>query len=269
MRLTSPAAHRPSARSGLRSRLASALLAAIGASGPAQAQYQPDSSMGTGGATLPGPRATRSAAALDGRRRAESGWWSETSITAQATLTNNANYGDVQRPRGRSDHRADSGVELPPRGRAAARQWIRFARHARLCRRHADEPHPAAGQRPGEPGGHRKSVLHRRFDLSPTSPSSIRSCRARSSRRPTTSTPTSQARLAPYFKGNFGTTRPGWSAATTPTRGLRRPTIRWATPTTPQQLAEVVRAPTPLGPDAAGEQRPHPDPEPACSLTRR
>ena len=62
-------------------RLATLILAAIGASGPAEGQYQPAAPVG-GGIDVPAP----------GRV----GWWSETSITTQATLTNNANYGESE-----------------------------------------------------------------------------------------------------------------------------------------------------------------------------
>ena len=87
MRLTS-AAHRPSAESRTPKRIATVLLATIGASGPAQAQYQPDSSISTGGATLPGSPGYQVGGGLDVGAARRAGWWSETSITTQATLTN-------------------------------------------------------------------------------------------------------------------------------------------------------------------------------------
>jgi uncharacterized protein (PEP-CTERM system associated) len=62
-------------------RLATLILAAIGASGPAEGQYQPAAPTGGG---------------IDVPSRGRAGWWSETSITTQATATNNANYGESQ-----------------------------------------------------------------------------------------------------------------------------------------------------------------------------
>ncbi len=55
-----------------------------------------------------GLRATRSVAALDAPAARRVGWWSETSITAQATLTNNANYGES------GDREGDLIIELIP-----------------------------------------------------------------------------------------------------------------------------------------------------------
>ena len=48
-------------------------------------------------------------------RRGVQGWATEASFTAQATLTNNANYGESNVRAGRSDSRVHSGAQLQPR----------------------------------------------------------------------------------------------------------------------------------------------------------
>ena len=115
MRLISAAAHCPGAANRTPMRLATILLAAVGASGPAQSQYQPDSSISTGGARLPGPAGYQVGGGIDvgaPRRRA-----------GGVNHHHHAGDGDQQRqlrrtdrPRGRPDPRADPEVELPPRG---------------------------------------------------------------------------------------------------------------------------------------------------------
>ena len=223
MRLTSPAAHRPNARSGLRSRLASALLAAIGASGPAQAQYQPDSSIGTGGAMLPGPAGYQVGGGLDVPAAHRVGWWSETSITAQATLTNNANYGDVGAREGDliieltpawNFHRAgarlrvDGFVSLDMIGYVEGTQTSRILPQANvLANLEAIE-----------------NLFFIDGSIGPTSPWSIRFYRGRISRRPTTSTPMSRRDSRLTSRATSASTSAGLSEVTTRTRGAPRPT---------------------------------------------
>ncbi len=167
-----------------------------------------------------------------GPRRGIEGGATDVSFTAQATLTNNANYGASNVRQGDLILEFIPALELPPRGGAAARRRLRLARLPRLCRRHAGEQHPAAGQHPGEPRGDRQSVLRRWIDLGrPVGRQSVPAAlgvlvdqQPVHVRRKPASRRTSRATSA--------TTRPGWSAATTPTRGLRSPTIRSAMPTT-------------------------------------
>jgi uncharacterized protein (PEP-CTERM system associated) len=92
--------------------LALATAAAIGVAAPAGAQApgMPDGSISTGGASLPGPAAYQVGPGLEttAPRRGGLGWWTETSITAQATATNNANYGQS------TDREGDVILELIP-----------------------------------------------------------------------------------------------------------------------------------------------------------
>ena len=126
MRLISAAARRSSAANRTPMRLATVLLAAVGASGPAEAQYQPDASIGTG---APGFRGLRlpGRGGIDVGAPGRAGWWSSTSITTRATATNNANYGESAAREG------DLIIDLipggiSPVGCAAARRWLRLAR---------------------------------------------------------------------------------------------------------------------------------------------
>lgn len=106
MRLISRAAPRSRLWDRAPLRLATVMLAVLGASAPVKAQYQPDIS---GGAALPVPGGPPgSGITADGAGVGRIGWWSEASITAQATLTNNANYGST------ADREADLILQLIP-----------------------------------------------------------------------------------------------------------------------------------------------------------
>ena len=81
--------------------LAAAVLATVGIAlvGDTQAQAMPDYPTGSG-IPLPGPAGVPTGTSTGteprgaGTRRGALGWWTEASINSQATLTNNANYGE-------------------------------------------------------------------------------------------------------------------------------------------------------------------------------
>ena len=82
------------------------------------------------GQPLPGPDAYAAPGAPAGAaRRGIDAWVTETSVRAEATLTNNANYGASATREGDLILEVRADVEVQPPGRAVARRRQRLARH--------------------------------------------------------------------------------------------------------------------------------------------
>ena len=81
----------------------------------------------------------------------------------------------------------------------------------------------------------------------PASRSSIRTCRPRATARPTTCTRRRRSASRRTSRATSATTRPGWSAVTTPYTWTSQPDNPLGNAYYARNTAEVVRAPTPLG----------------------